>query len=129
MNEIEANIRITTQEGKRFISVFMPVWHKQSDQGNLVVSLPLLGIETIAKDEKDSEKAIEEAITSFCIVADKFGQGIEKELFSLGWTLVDDITGTPVLGYTISDSTDTDRVVERLMQTGDQYVNSHLEIA
>jgi hypothetical protein len=130
MNTTEANIKITRNGGKiDSISVSMPIWNKQSDHGNLLVKLPLLGIETIAKDEKDAEKAIEEAITSFCVVAEKFGQGVEKELLSLGWTAIDGKTGEPILGYTISDKSDADAMLERLMQTGDNYANQHLEIA
>lgn len=130
MNTTEANIKITRTSGKiDSLSVSMPIWNKQSNHGNLLVKLPLLGIETIAKDEKDAEKAIEEAITSFCVVAEKFGQGVEKELLSLGWTAIDGKTGEPILGYTISDKSDADAMLERLMQTGDNYANQHLEIA
>ncbi len=130
MNTTEANIKIT-RIGTKIVSlsVFMPIWNKHSDHGNLLVQIPLLGIDTIAKDENDAEKAIEEAITSFCIVAEKFGQGVEKELLSLGWTAIDGETGEPMLGYTVSDNSDTDIMLERLMQTGDNYVNQHLEIA
>ena len=127
MSTVEANIRITRGGSKiTSISVFMPIWNKQSDQGNLFVQLPLLGIDTIAKNEEDSEKAIEEAIASFCIVAEKFGQGLEKELQSLGWLVVNGETSEPALGYNVSD---TDALLERLMQTGENYVNQHLEIA
>jgi hypothetical protein len=130
MNTTEANIKITRKGGKiDSISVLMPIWNKQSDHGNLLVNLPLLGIDTIAKDEKDAEKAIEEAIISFCIVSEKFGQGVEKELLSLGWTAIDGETGEPILGFTISDNSDANIMLERLMQTGENYINQHLEIA
>ena len=125
MNHPEANIKIFRSEGKTFISVFMPVWNKQSDHGNLLVHLPLLGIDTIAKDEKDAEIAINEAIKSFCIVAHKFGQGIEKELQSLGWVRVHSETGEPLLGYNVAQ---TDEVLDRIFQTGDSFVNPHLEV-
>jgi hypothetical protein len=126
MNTTEANIRIT-RKGEKItsISVFMPIWNKLSDQGNLLVSLPLLGIETIAKDEIDAENAIKEAIGSFCIIAEKFGQGLEKELQCLGWETIDGETGEPLLGFNVSD---TDAMLERLMQTGENYVNPHLEL-
>ena len=126
MNTTEANIKIT-RKGERIssISVFMPIWNKVSDHGNLLVQIPLLGIDTIAKDEMDAEKAIEEAIASFCIVAEKFGQGLEKELQALGWEAIDCETGEPLLGYNVSD---TDAMLERLMQTGENYVNPHLEL-
>lgn len=122
----EANIKISRNGGKLAISVLMPVWNRLTDHGNLLVELPLLGINTIAKDENDANKAIEEAIASFCIAADKLGQGIEKELQVLGWVTVDNVSGEPLLGYCVSD---TDAVLERLIQTGDNYVNPHLEIA
>lgn len=126
MNTTEANIKITRIGDKiTSISVFMPIWNKMSDQGNLLVQLPLLGIETIAKDEIDAEKAIEEAIASFCFVSEHFGQGLEKELQVLGWISIDGETGEPLLGYSVSD---TDVMLERLMQTGENYVNSHLEV-
>ncbi len=123
----EANIKITRNRGKLIsISVFMPIWNKQSEHGNILVQIPLLGIDTIANDEKDAEKAIDEAIASFCIVAEKFGLGIEKELQALGWISVEGEIGVPTLGFNVSD---TDVMLERLMQTGENYVNPHLEIA
>ena len=125
MNITEANIEIT-REGQRLtsISVFMPIWNKESDFGNILVQLPLLAVETIAKSEEDAEFAIEEALKCFCIAAERFGQGIEKELQALGWTQVDQ-NGKPVLGYNVSD---TDAVIDRLLQTGENYVNPRLEI-
>lgn len=122
----EANIEIT-RVGEKIssVSVFMPIWNKLSDNGNLLVQLPLLGLETIAKDEIDAEKAIEEAIASFCFVSEKFGQGLEKELQALGWEAIDIETGNPLFGYNVSD---TEAMLERLMQTGENYVNPHLEV-
>lgn len=126
MKTTEANIKITRSEDKlTSISVFMPIWNKISDHGNLLVQLPLLGIDTIAKDEIDAEKAIEEAIASFCFVAEHFGQGLVKELQALGWIAFDGETGEPLLGYNVSDA---DAMLERLMQTGENYVNPHLEV-
>lgn len=121
----EANIEITRKGDKLIsISVLMPVWSKPSNCGNLLVKLPFLAIDTIAKDENDAETAIKEALQSFCIVAEKFGQGVEKELQSLGWTLVDQ-KGKPVVGYCVSDP---DSLIDRLTQTGENYVNQYVEI-
>ncbi|NIG57252.1 hypothetical protein [Chitinophaga sp. Cy-1792] len=118
----EANITITKREGKiTFISVSMPIWTKWNDFGNLSVNIPLLGIETIAKDGNDAEKAIEEAIISFCVIAEKFGQGIEKELQVLGWQLA----GDDNLEYGINDA---DAVLESIFRTGENYVNPHLKL-
>lgn len=126
MTTQEANIKITRNENKiTSISVLMPIWNKESDHGNLLINIPLLGIETIARHENDADKAIEEAIVSFCIVAEKFGQGIEKELQTLGWQKIDSSTGEPEIGYNVSNPDD---VLDRLIRTGDNYVNPHLEI-
>jgi hypothetical protein len=127
MDTIEANIEITRAGDKLVsISVSMPVWSKESKfDGNIHVQLPLLDIDTIASDEKDAEFAIKEAIQSFCIASEKFGEGIEKELQLLGWKRVDQ-NGNHVLGFCVSE---TDDLLDRLLQTGDNYVNPKLEIA
>jgi hypothetical protein len=127
MNTIEANIEITRAGDKLVsVSVSMPVWSKQSEfDGNIHVQLPLLDIDTIANDEKDAEFAIKEAIQSFCIASEKFGEGIEKELQALGWKQVDQ-DGNHILGFCVSE---TDELLDRLLQTGDNYVNPKLEIA
>jgi hypothetical protein len=104
----------------------MPVWSRESEfDANIHVQLPLLDIETIARDENDAEFAIKEAIQSFCIASEKFGEGIEKELQALGWKKADN-NGNPVLSFCVSE---TDDLLDRLLQTGDYYVNPKLEIA
>ncbi|MEZ2446110.1 hypothetical protein AB6805_30555 [Chitinophaga sp. RCC_12] len=124
MSTTEANIKITRNGDKlASIAVSMPVWNKISDHNHLLIKLPLLGIDTIAKDEMDAEKAIEEAIISFCIVADKHGQGIEKELQALGWKSFSCDNNEPGLEYDVPESED---MLERLLETGDNYVNPHL---
>lgn len=127
MNITEANIEITRTGIKlASISISMPVWSKKSEfDENILVKLPLLDIDTIAKNELDTEIAIKEAIQSFCIAAEKFGQGIEKELQALGWKRVDQ-NGNPVLGFCVSE---TDKLLDRLLQTGDNYINPNLKIA
>ena len=127
MGTNEANIKITRSGDKiSSISVSMPIWTKVSEQNNILIILPLLCIETIAENEADSEKAIEEAIISFCIVSERFGQGVEKELIVLGWVTVENEAGDDLLGYNIEDN---DSLIERLIQTGDNYTNANLEIA
>ena len=117
MNTIEANIEITRTGDKLVsISVSMPVWSKESEfDGNIHVQLPLLNIDTIVSDEKDAEFAIKEAIQSFCIASEKFGEGVEKELQALGWKQVDQ-DGNHILGFCVSE---TDELLDRLLQTGD----------
>lgn len=126
MNITEANIEITRTDKGISISVSMPVWTKESQfDNNVLVKLPLLDIDTIAKNEEDAEVAIKEAIQSFCVAAEKFGQGIEKELQALGWKQVDQ-DGNAILGFCVSE---TDELLDRLLQTGDNYINANLEIA
>lgn len=126
MNNSEANIEIIRRSSNEIsISVSMPVWTKLSEfDNNILVKIPLLNIETIAKNELDSEIAIKEAIQSFCIASEKFGQGIEKELQSLGWQMVDQ-SGTAILGFCVSE---TEELLDRLLQTGDNYINTELKI-
>ncbi|NWK66944.1 MAG: hypothetical protein HYI21_13010 [Sediminibacterium sp. Gen4] len=127
MQTMDAHIKISRNGDKiTSISVLTPIWNKISEHGNLIVSIPMLGIETIAKNDDDAEIAIKEAITSFCIISEKFGQGLEKELQALGWIAIDQESGEPLLGYNIED---TDSLLQRIMQTGEEYLNPHLEIA
>jgi len=124
MDTIEANIKITREKDKHVsVSVNMPIWNKRTEDGNLKVMIPFLGIDTIASNEADAESAVGEAICSFCIVSDKFGRGIEKELQELGWTLMLDDAGDPVWGYSF-----TEPVLDRIVNTGESYVNDHLEL-
>ncbi len=118
-----ANITIS-REGSKIssLSVAVPVWMKWNDRENLLsIQLPLFGLETVAKNEKDVVNAIEEAIISFCIITEKFGRGAEKELEALGWKTIDDGT----IKYDISES---DFLLERMFGTGDNYVNQHLKM-
>lgn len=122
-----SNFKINrTKGGHISISVLMPIWNKQLDSGNLLIHLPLLNIETYAQNELDSVEAIKEAIASFCIVSEKFGQGIENELQSIGWKSINSVSGEIDLGYCASDP---DSMLERIMQTGENYITQNLEIA
>jgi hypothetical protein len=115
----EANIEIKRHGGHlSSILVIMPKWNKVEHDDTLSVNIPLFGIKTFAKGEKDAEIAIEEAIKCFCFSAEKFGQGIERELEALGWTFVNEDENSSLLTYTIADS---NIVLEQIMQTGEQY--------
>jgi hypothetical protein len=122
----EATIKIH-RTGKELssISVFMPFSTWRGEFGTLMVSIPLLQIETVARDKKDAEKAIEEAITSFCIASERFGQGIEKELEALGWIPVDGESGERLPGYNFSN---TNSVIDRIIKGGETYENPRLQI-
>lgn len=54
--------------------------NKSKFGNHLNINIRSLCIETIAKNELDIDKAIEEAIISFCIISNKFGKGIQKEI-------------------------------------------------
>jgi hypothetical protein len=125
-NEAEIKI-IRTSSGKiTAVSVLMPVWSKQCGEGHLNIKIPLLRIDTVALDDNDAEKAIEEAIVSFCIVAEKFGRGVEEELIALGWHSMSAEANEPIIGYNLPNRNE---VLDDIMRTGENYVNEHLEIA
>ena len=83
----EAKIEVTLDEGKMSIKAFMPVWERKSssNDGQTYIQIPLLGLETYGRGEKDIDMAIREAIAAFCVVAIRHGKGIDKELQLLGW--------------------------------------------
>lgn len=125
MKTSEANIKITRIEDVlSSISLIMPTWKHQEDT-SLSVIIPLFGIKTFAKDLDDADIAINEAIKCFCIASEKFGQGIEKELQTIGWSTVDN--NHSLLNYSI-DSNDN-IVLEQIMETGDQFAENNLAIA
>lgn len=130
--ETNANIIVShLGDHSASITVSMPIWVRESDHGHLNIKMPFLGIDTVARDEQDSEKAIEEAIISFCVVAERFGHGIENELRALGWK---DYTkdGKTILGYETegisSYSESVDGLLNRLLETGENYVKEDLLI-
>lgn len=130
MQTNEANIEITKKGNKIFsIAVVMPMWDKMGDDGFLKIDIPLLSIRTFAKDEQDAQKAIEEAIKIFCINAEKFGAGLVNELRILGWSHNNEVDNTVSMVYSVSD---TNFVLEQIMETGEQYAHTHsleLELA
>lgn len=77
---------IPATNGKTKVNVTMPIWLRKDSSGKVYITLGLLGgMTTIAKDEKDIDNAMKEAIASFIHAAQKFGKGINEELKSLGW--------------------------------------------
>lgn len=125
MNTTEANIEIIRHgETLSSVSVIMPRWIKAEYDNTLSVNIPFFGIKTFAKDEEDSEIAIEEAIKCFCLAAERFGQGVEAELQTLGWNRIKEENEHSLLSYSVPD---TNVVLEQIMQTGEQYAHN-LEI-
>lgn len=115
----EANIEIIRDNGTlSSISVVMPMWDKIGIDDFLSINIPLFGIKTFAKDEVDSDLAVEEAIKIFCINAEDFGKGLENELKILGWSFSEQTENSTSMYYGVSD---TNIVLEQIMQTGEQY--------
>lgn len=125
MHTSEANIEIIRRNGKLIsLSVIMPTW-KQEDGHKFIVTIPLFAIKTSAKNHDDADTAIEEALKSFCIQSEKFGQGIEKELESIGWKVKSASDNITLLNFSTSD---TDIVLEQIMETGDQFAQEGLQL-
>lgn len=125
MKTIGGNIEITKQSGITSISAIMPTWNKVEDDNTLSINIPLFGLKTIAIDEEDAETAISEAIQCFCIAAEKFGQGVEAELMTLGWECVK-TKNKSTLTYSIESK---NFVLEQIMQTGEQHAFTNIAIA
>ncbi len=124
----EANIDILRKDGK-LVSAFvsMPIWDKLGMDDFISVNIPLFGIKTFAKDENDADKAIHEALTAFCINAEKFGKGLEEELKSIGWKIIPSKSNENFSSMVYSVS-NTNSVLDQIMQTGEQ-VSQRLELA
>lgn len=119
---------IISRHGRRIqASVSMPVWVKStSDKQFFNVNIPLLGIETIARDEGDDlELAVNEAVTLFFLVASKIGGGIEDELIKLGWRSKNDANNNIHFSYVVGED---DFVLEKLIETGDNFISTELEL-
>lgn len=107
------------------VSVEMPIWDKLGEDGFMSVNIPLLGIKTFAKDVEDSDVAVEEAIKSFCLNSEKFGNGVENDLKKIGWEFTSQKENTTSMSFFVTNS---NSVIDQIMQTGDQFVQK-LELA
>jgi len=82
------NVSIEIAREKGFlsnISLSFPIWISTNLDKSIDIEMPFLGLSTSSQDEDEIDLAIEEAIKAFCIICDKYGQGLEKELEFLGW--------------------------------------------
>lgn len=123
MKPSEANIEITRHnDALASISVMMPIWTKVAIDGGVNIKIPLLGLTTKAANDQQVDAAFEEAVKCFCMSAEKFGQGLDKELLTLGWTLVGDDSSH--LDFNVGDSF----ALESIMETGN-VVCKELEMA
>lgn len=89
MNLEEAELEVTRSNNKIVeIKVIMPTWARKDNSGKFYIKMPLLGgIETFCDNELEIQEAVEEAIKGFVLVAEKYGEGLELELKSIGWSL------------------------------------------
>jgi hypothetical protein len=125
MKTAEGNIEIKRKNGALCsISVIMPIWSKLLDDATISVDVPLFGLKTFVKSEEDVDVAVEEAIKCFCIASEKFGQGIEKELQTIGWTFENE--KDDLLNFIIDSE---NSVFEQIMETGEQFAESDLQVA
>ena len=125
MKTAEGNIEIKRKDGILCsISVIMPIWNKLLDDSTISVDVPLFGLKTFAKNEEDVDVAVEEAIKCFCIASEKFGQGLEKELQTIGWTFENE--KDDLLSFIIDSD---NSVFEQVMETGDKFAETDLAIA
>lgn len=116
METMEANIEIVRSGSTLpFVKIILPIWEKPTDDGFILVSIPFLNLETIAETSDEIEIAAEEAIHCFFIAAEKFGQGLEKEIESLGWRKQH---GAQPDNDTLFNLTRKDPVFNGMMNTG-----------
>lgn len=114
----DATMTISRENGVlHSISLVMPVWIK--NDGILTIDLPFFKTKTYARTEAEVDKAIEEAVKSFCIASERFGKGVEKELELLGWEKVDD-----TLGFNLPQS----EVMDQILHTGVIFAINNAEI-
>lgn len=67
------------------VKVIMPIWQKVGDNKLIYIDLPFFGLSTCARDEEDVEVALKEAVSCFCLAAERHGLGLESELEFVGW--------------------------------------------
>ena len=121
-----ANIDIIRDNGKlSSISVVMPFWDKTLEDESLLIDIPMFTIQTSATDDLDALIATREAITAFCLSAERFGKGLETELRSIGWIFTEQKEDFSSLSFNIPSQ---NFVVDRMIQTGEQFADK-LEIA
>jgi len=127
MKTTEANIEIIRSNGLlQSVSIVMPTWNRVSDAGHVNIDVPFLGMKTVARDESDADEAVKELIQCFCISSEKFGQGLEKELMTLGWIYAGKVKENPLLTFEIGSD---DFIFEQIVSTGEPYVYNNLSFA
>ena len=121
----EANIDIirNSKGVLKSVSVALPVWAKEGEDGFLSIDVPILGIKTSSKDESDVDSAIREAIHLFCLNSEEFGNGLENELKLAGWNFSDKKFSGSSLYWGTNDD-----IIDSILETGNPFTET-LELA
>lgn len=118
MTTQEANIDIIRDSRGilKSVSLALPVWTKEAEDGFLSVNIPVLGIKTFAENDSDVDSAIKESITLFCLNAEEFGNGLENELRLVGWNATNRSFEKSSLSWFTNDD-----ILGLIFETGDSY--------
>lgn len=89
MQKQQPTIEISRHNGSLTIKAIMPTWAKKQDDGSIQILLPHLGgATTFVDSEEEIQNTVNDLFKGFCIMVEKHGNGIEKELELIGWTMV-----------------------------------------
>ncbi|SIQ69879.1 hypothetical protein SAMN05880574_12147 [Chryseobacterium sp. RU37D] len=98
----EATIEIHRKAGLlKSVSVAMPTWDKDENDGSISVNIPLFGLKAFVFDDMDQDVVVNDVIKSFCISAEKFGTGLESELSVLGWEYCEENENKITMSYLV----------------------------
>lgn len=127
MSTIEAEIQITRTGNKVIaISFKIPVWTEKSFDGSIKVNIPYICNTVWVDDMQEVSKAVEETMHGDCIIAEKLGKGIEKELEGIGWIVVEKNGTRSILKYNTSN---IDRDISRALKKSGNCVEQNLQVA
>ena len=110
------------QKSLESVSVIMPIWDKENQDGSKSINMPFFGINFHAVEGMNIEELTHDAIKGFCLNCERFGFGLETELIALGWEHFSNNT----MVYKVVDNF----VFEQMVNTGDkkpQFIDFHKE--
>ena len=117
MNTNEILFEISRENGVlTSAKIIMPTWSRVGEDGNIYIEIPLLELSTFGANEEDAEVAIKEAFECFCILAEKHGKGLERELELLGWNRA--IKKNPVKHYALLNFKSPNPAINNMAKTG-----------
>lgn len=113
MNQATISITRDSHGKLESVSVVMPSWEKEGDDGAIVINMPFFGIRLFAFDGMDIDELSHDAIKSFCLNCERFGLKLETELLTMGWVNVTEDT----MVYSIDSG---NFVINEILHTGEQ---------